>query len=56
MADELDAKCQLVEAEIDLDRITTLPVVLRSDGWMMQVSGSAEGSLLGLLTTVCSIR
>ena len=27
MADELDAKCQLVEAEMDLDRITTLPGV-----------------------------
>ena len=56
MADELDAKCQLVEAKIDLDQITTFPGVLRSGDWMIQVSGSGEGSLLSLLTTVCSIR
>ena len=37
MADELDAKCQLVEAKTDLDQITTFPGVLRSGDWMIQV-------------------
>ncbi len=40
MADALDAKRQLVEAETDLDQNTTFPGSPRSGDWMTQGSGS----------------
>ena len=40
MTDALDAKCQLVEAETDLDQNTTFLGSPRSGDWMTQGSGS----------------
>ena len=37
MADELDAKSQLVEAKTNFDPITTFPGVFKSGDWMIQV-------------------
>ena len=52
VADALDANCQLVEAETDLDQNPTFPGSSRSGDWITQDSGRGQGALLSRLTTV----